>query len=243
MDHADEKDIPVIIELLQHFDLCYRGKVSSIFEFPAFIERPLDRSLWKSESHFTGYSGRHLVCTEETDTFPPGFFSRLQVLISRVLTQEKIHHFKGSSVVDALSYQCLVQISPSNSAIDLIGRSGKLFVQECIQLLDLVQSQIAYLNREVCPTIFLDLLIPSSTDLKRHVQPRYFSIHEIVSGMSMEANIPTGINESVADLLYLGDEEYQETQEGKQTKVAYIPMETILPVQELLSDGDTVSII
>ena len=48
--------------------------------------------------------------------------------------------------------------------------------------------------------------------------------------------------ESATDLLYMGDEDYQREHQGRNTKLAYMPIETILQVQELLSDGDTVSI-
>lgn len=243
MEHVDEEKITVIVELLQHFDLCYRLRDDNIFEFPALIETTLDPEMWKPEPSFERYCGRHLVCTEETDSLPPGFFSRLQVSVSASI-HEKVHHFKGSFIVDALCYQCLVQINSSSTTITLTGRSRKECVHDAIQLLDTVQTQIGGLIRNVCPTVFLKLMIPSSVDLRLHVHPQYYPIHEIVTGASdigMTANT-SGTKETVTDLLYMGDDEYRKAHEGKQTKVAYIPTETILQVQELLSDGDTVRI-
>ena len=244
-EHTDTKDISVIIDLLQHFDLCYRLKDSHTFEFPAFIESHLDYDLWKIDPQFTSYSGRHLVCTDETDSFPPGFFSRLQVWISRCLKQEKIIHFKGSFIIDAVYYQCLVQTNVSSTAISIIGRTKETSTHACMQLLDLIQNQIASLIREVCPTIFIDLMIPSSVDLKHHhVEPHYYSIHDVFAGDSnkrMVTNSVTQCTETITDLLYMGDKEYQLSHGGKQTKVAFIPMEIIMKVQELLSDGDKVS--
>ncbi len=238
-EHIDKEDI---LELLQHFDLCYRLKDNRTFEFPAFIESPLDFELWKPSSQFTNYCGRHLVCIEETDTFPPGFFSRLQVLISKALKQEKVYHFKNSFVIDAIDHQSLVQIVPSCTAINLLGRSGKLHARSCIRLLDVIQNQIAALIRDVCPTIFIDLMIPSCADLKLHkAEPHYYSIHETVTGESVVLNSITNNTETVTDLLYMGDVEYQTSNGGNQTKIAYIPMEIIMNVQELLRDGDTVS--
>ena len=241
MEYLNAEDIPVIIDLLQVFDLCYRIRDTDIFEFPAFIDKSISAEIWKPESNFTAYCGRHLVCTDETDTFPPGFFSRLQVLISKVLTHEKIQHFKCSFLIDALSYQCLVEISASSNSIDLIGRAERSYVQDAIQLLDMVQSQIAILIRDICPTIFLELQIINSTDLKRHEKPCYYSIHQIISGSSDVASSRSAIKETITDLLYMGDREYQRNHEGKETKVAYIPVETVLQIQELLSDGDAVS--
>lgn len=243
MEHIDEDNIHVIVELLQHFDLCYRLNGGNTFVFPVLIETALDPGMWKPESNFTKYCGRHLVCTEETDSFPPGFFSRLQVSVSTASVNEKVHHFKGSFIVDALSYQCLVHMNSFCTSITLTGRSEKECVQDAVQLLDVVQSHIGGLIRNVCPTLFLKLMIPSSVDLKNHAEPHCYSIHEIVAGgsdMKMVAN-SSSTKETVTDLLYMGDEDYRKAHEGKQTKVAYIPTETILQVQELLSDGEIVS--
>lgn len=233
-DHIDEKHISVIIDLLQHFGLCYLIKGSNrVFEFPTYIEKPIDPELWKPKQKFTRYCGRHLVCTDDTDTFPPGFFSRLQVLMSRALQQEQVHHFKGSILIDAGSHQCFVKINLASTSISLIGRSGDKNVQSSIQLLDVAQIQIASLIRNVCPTIFLDLKIPSSADLRCHIEPRYFSIHEIVA-----QNSTSDTEESVTDLLYMGDEEYQRDHQGRNTKLAYMPLEIILEVQKQLNDAD-----
>ena len=242
-EHFDEDHVSVIVELLQHFDLCYRLKHNNtVFEFPAFIQTPLDLNKWKPEPNFKLYCGRHLVCTEETDSFPPGFFSRLQVSMSEVLDAEKVlHHFKSNFIVDARCYQCLVQMNTSSTCIALTGRSEGGCVQDCMQLLDTVQTQVGKLVRNVCPTIFLKLMIPSTVDLKNHVQqPFCYSIHELTAG-GPGVRIAAGTKESVTDLLYMGDEEYRKANEGVQTKVAYIPLATILQVQELLSDGDIVS--
>lgn len=244
-NQVGEKHTSVIIDLLQHFGLCYRLKGSNkTYEFPTYLKDPLDlKRWWKSdEVHFTRYCGRNLACADETDTFPPGFFSRLQVLISRALQQEQIHHFKGSVLIDGSSYQCLVVINSASNSITLIGRAGEKYIQHCIQLLDVAQMQIASLIRSVCPTIFLELKIPSSTDLKRHVTtPKLYSIHEIVARKS-EGTANDG-RESATDLLYMGDEDYEKEHQGRNMKLAYMPIDTILQVQELLSDGETVSFI
>ncbi len=241
-EHVDKSDIPVIIEMLQHFDLCYRLPSSStILKFPAFISEPLDASLWQPNDRYTCYSGRHLSSTEEIDSFPPGFFSRLQVLVSRVLRQETMHHFKGSFIIDAATRQCLASIDVQSTAITVIGRCEKKDASGCMNLMDLVQNQIAALVKDVCPTLFITLQIPSSRDLKIHfVQPHYYSIREIVSGRSILMNPVTKASDSVTDLLYLGDEDYRKSHTGKQTKIAYIPDEILEKVQELLNDGKSV---
>ena len=241
--HIDKNDFPVIISMLQYFDLCYRlHSDNTMLEFPVFIKHPLDPSLWKPDNKFTCYSGRHLVSTEETDLFPPGFFPRLQVVISRALKQATVYHFKDSFLIDAGTRQCLVQIAVHATAVNIVGRTERVDTIACIGLMDLVQGQVAALVKDICPTLFTNLKIPSSSDLKLHrVRPHYYSIHEIVAGDSFLINPTTEVTESVTDLLYMGDEEYSRNHAGLLTKIAYIPDRIICGVQELLGNGESVS--
>ena len=241
--HVDEKHVSVIIDLLQHFGLCYRIRgTNNVFEFPTYLKDPLDKSMWQPDPKFSRYCGRLLVCTDETDTFPPGFFSRLQVLISRAVQQEQVFHFKDCIFIDGAmsSYQCLIEMNSASNSISLIGRTEEKHVRDSIRLLDVSQIQIAALIRNVCPTIFLELKIPSSSDLKRHDPPTYYSIHEIIARKSDAKIVENG--DSITDLLFMGDKCYQKEHQGKNTKVAYMPIELILQVQELLNDGEKVSL-
>lgn len=245
--HTDEQHIPIIVKLLQHFDLCHRVKDTNLFEFPTFISAELDPHLWKHEPRFVAYIGRHLVCADNTDAFPPGFFSRLQVQAYSAFRQEKVLLFKGSFVINASTHQCLVRMSPCSTAIDLIGRTeeGHALTLSCIKLLDNTQSLIANLVRTACPSIFLDLQIISSSDLKAHKDvPHCYSVHEVISADSsskMVTNPVSNMSESSAELLYLGDEALLKNSGGRNMQVAYLPEEIIGKIEELLDDGEKVS--
>lgn len=245
--HTDEQHIPIIVKLLQHFDLCHRVKDTDLLEFPTFISAELDPHLWEHEPRFVAYIGRHLVCADNTDAFPPGFFSRLQVQAYSAFRQEKVLLFKGSFVINASTHQCLVQMSPCSTAIDLIGRTeeGHALTLSCIKLLDNTQSLIANLVRTACPSIFLDLQIISSSDLKAHKDvPHCYSVHEVISADSsskMVTNPVSNMSESSAELLYLGDEALLKNSGGRNMQVAYLPEEIIGKIEELLDDGEKVS--
>ena len=116
-EHVDKQHIPVILQLLQHFELCHRVRDKDIFEFPCYITSPLDKERWKPEQRFIAYSGRIFECTDETDSFPPGFFCRLQVQVSEYFKQEKTVHFKGGFIIDAVTHQCLVTINKQSTSI------------------------------------------------------------------------------------------------------------------------------
>lgn len=243
-EHVDTEHIPVILQLLQHFELCHRVKDKGTFEFPCYISSPLKPELWSRESRFAAYSGRQLECTDDTDSFPPGFICRLQVQVSEYFKQEEPTHFKGGFIVDAKYYQCLVTINNQSTAVALIGRTEKGHGNSCLRLLDHIQNMIAVLTRDMCPTIFLDLKILSSIDLIQHQpRPHKYGIRMVNSALfnyQLVRNSETGSGESPTDLLFLGDDDLRESNKGLRMKVSYIPEEIIAKVQELLQDGEKV---
>ena len=254
----DHQHIDIIMQLLRDFDLCHYNRDTDTLFFPAFLSEELDRSLWTSDVQYQSYIGRRLMCSDVTDSFPPGFFSRLQVQVLNSLRSERVHVFKGSLLVHGTGYQCLVSIgvptqasgpSPPHqrgtlnyrSAITIQARASEGHLFSCCQNLDLIQTMIAQLVRVACPTIFLDLLILSSSDLKAHSpNPHAYTIFEVISaesGGDEVVNEVTGFRDSPLDLLYLGDESVRKTSTGRHTKVAYLSEDIIQRIEELLEDG------
>ena len=240
----DQNHIPIIIELLQYFEICHRHKSSGLYEFPSFITDALERKLWKHEQRFVAYCGRRHVCADVTDAFPPGFFPRLQVQVSGAFLQEKLFLFKGSFIVDVADHQCLVSINANSTFIDLICRTQVGSARSCLLLVDTIQNMIANLIRDFCPTIFLHLRILSCSDLILHRnEPHSYPVNEVISLNSKGESITnqvTNAHETLVDLLYLGDVSLQKSQSGKNMKVAYIPEDIISKIQELLEDDDKV---
>ncbi len=246
-EHIDKQHIPIILELLQQFELCSRVKEDHTFHFPSFITEPLPPDQWKSEpDRFIAYIGRLFVCLEESDAFPPGFFSRLQVQASESIKLAQLSHFKGSFVADAGAHQCLVQINSSSTAIHIIGRITAGQSNACIQLMDAIQTMVALLVRTACPSIFLNLKVFSSSDLKAHAkEPHCYRVSDVVAAHTSNSkvvNVVTGVSESPVDLMFFGDERLQKHNQGRNTKLAYLPEEMVEKVQELLEDGEKVSL-
>ncbi len=246
-EHIDKQHIPIILDLLQQFELCHKVKETKMYHFPSFIMEPLDSAKWRPEpDRFVAYVGRLFVCRDETDAFPPGFFSRLQVQASASLKLVEVHHFKGSFVVDASTYQCLVQINSPSTSIQIIGRITADQSSSCVQLMDAIQTMVALLVRTACPSIFLDPQILSSADLKGHSnQPHSYLISDVVAAATTErmvVNAATGAAESSVDLLFFGDERLKKHNQGRNLKIAFLPEEIIVNVQELLDDGEKVSL-
>ena len=252
----DHQHIDIIIQLLRDFDLCHYNRDTDTLFFPAFLSQELDCSLWTRDAQYPSYIGRRLMCSDVTDSFPPGFFSRLQVQVLNSLRSERVHAFKGSFLVHGSGHQCLVSIGiptkgPSTlhqrdkqnyrSAITIQARASEGHLFSCCQNLDLIQTMIAQLVRVACPTAFLDLLILSSSDLKAHSPDPYaYTIFEVISAESHGeevVNEVTGFRDSPLDLLYLGDESVRKTSTGRHTKVAYLSEDIIQRIEALLEDG------
>ena len=247
-EHIDAQHIPIIIELLQHFDLCRQLKSNGLLEleFPSLLSDTISSTeFWQRSSDFK-YSGRRLVCADDTDSFPPGFFCRLQVQVSNVFKQDNISLFNGSFLVVRNGFESLVKINDCSTAIDLIGRATVSCTGVCYQLLDQIHGILSKLIREACPTVFLKLQIISAVDLEMHTdQPCCFAVGDVIAATSTDKDIvneQTGCCESAIDLLYFGDSSLQKLNSGIYTKIAYIPEDVILKLQDLLEDGENVSL-
>lgn len=103
---------------------------------------------------------------------------------------------------------------------------------------------IAQLVRVACPTVFLDLLILSSSDLKAHSPDPYcYTIYNVISAESRGQEVTndlTGFKDNPLDLLYLGDEAVRKTSSGRNTKVAYLSEDIVQRIEALLVDGEKV---
>lgn len=258
--YLNSQHIQIIIQLLKDFDLCHHNRDTDKLCFPAFLKESLDPHLWGRDAAYESYIGQCLVCSDMTDSFPPGFFSRLQVQVMNSLRSERIHLFKGSFLVEGSGYQCLVSINtPASSsaalrqrnttyghAITMKARASKQHTFSCLQHLHLIQTMIAQLVRVACPTIFLDLHILSSSDLKAHSpEPYCYTIYEVISAQSSEGSVTnrlTHAQEYPLDLLYLGDDAIRKSNSGRHTRVAYLSEDIVQRIEALLVDGDNVRV-
>lgn len=251
----DHQHIQIIIQLLRDFDLCHYNRESDTLLFPAFITDEFPPSLWTRSAEYNSYIGRRLVCSDVTDCFPPGFFSRLQVQVLNSLRSERVYLFKGSFLIQGSGYQCLISMSTAarergslrhqktsySSAITMQARASAGHQFSCAQNLDLIQTMIAQLVRMSCPTVFLDLLILSTSDLRAHSpDPHPYTIYKVILAESNKeevVNESTGFRDSPIDLLYMGDESIRKTSTGRHRKVAYLSEDIVQRIEQLLEDG------
>lgn len=237
-----------IVDLLTSFELCYRSNDQpGHLVFPCLIDSPLPPDLWAPDPRFTAYIGRRLICSLETAFIPPGFFTRLQVQATSLLSpKDSIHLFHNGFVVNAVSHQCLIQLPESDSssprAIDLIGRQAGSSAQSCLHLLDHIQNLFAKLSRQACPSVFFKRKILSASDLKSHSPSIHtYCIDDVLdaeqAGTSL-SNPLSETSETVTELLFFQQETLRQKYGGRKAKVAYLSSEIVSNLEILLAGDD-----
>lgn len=239
-EHMDTNHVTVILELLQRFDLCHLDKRKKTYLFPSFSKENFDVTLWMPDNGLH-YIGRQLSCVDDTDTFPPGFLSRLQVQIYKLLQMDQtMHMFWNCFVVEVSGYQCLVKLSDKSKVLDIVGRAKDTHSRACLALMDMVQGAVAALIKSSCPTVFLSTKVISSSDLQAHVDdPNIYTINEVIREESV-VNNRSGKMESLVDLLYFGDQSLRSSYSSQHTPISHIRGEDVEKLEELLDDGEKV---
>lgn len=233
------------IELLQSFEICHKLKMDGPkYRFPSFNLNKIKEEDWTPGPNYLAYIGRKLTCSNETDFLPPGFLPRLQVQLSSLSgPRETFRIFSNAIICTADSYEYLVRVSEDRSSVDFIGRLVDLkFAGICLHTLDHAQSIMMKLSRQVCPSVFFDMMILSLADLKNHIaSPHVYMISEIVDatrrcvGLYNEGSKST---ETVESLLYFGDERLMEKNTGRGANVMFLHEDIFEKLELLLASEE-----
>ena len=240
-EHMDANHVNVILELLQRFDLCHLDKRKKTYLFPSFSKDCFDVTLWQPDNGLH-YIGRRLSCEDETDTFPPGFLSRLQVQVYKLLQMDQTMHMFGNSFLVEVGsgYHCLVKLANRGKTLDVVGRARDTHSRACLALIDMVQGAVAALVKTSCPTVFLNVKVISCSDLQAHSDdPTIYPIDDVIRAKS-GVNNRSGKAESLVDLLYFGDQSLRTSYTSQHTPISHIRGEDVEKLEELLDDGEKV---
>ena len=234
----------LVLDLLHHFEVCHKTRNNGVYQFPSFITKEMDVAddKWKAGPPFVAYIGRRLSCADETDFFPPGFFPRLQIQICSLSSpKDLIHLYRNSLIIDATKIQCQVRLSRDNRSIDFIGRVTDLnAASSCLQMIDHIQSLMATLSRQLCPSVFFQWSILSARNLQDHSPSlEAYSVTDIIEASHQSEvlwNNTSSCSESVDDLMYMGDKKLKKKCAGRGAKVTFLHDEIFEKLEMLLSD-------
>ena len=228
-DHSE-----IVFKILHNLELycCIRtGDSSEVFYFPSMARHCNNSfmSLWVTEKEkFIKYVGRKWTTCEECDYFPAGFVPFLQAQMVFLQNNKNLALFESGFILDSTTYQCMVKVDrESNNSIEFIGRISSVdYAGKCLLSLDRIQNLVAKLSRTMCPAIFFQHSILSSSDLQDHSpSPQVYQISAVIAadkGGPPLINIRKQSTELPCDLLFFGDSQLMLKGSGLSAKVAYL---------------------
>ncbi|XP_070550397.1 death-associated protein kinase 1-like [Ptychodera flava] len=188
----DLADISSLIDLLKEFELLYEvtmetteGKVIR-YVIPGMLENDMPEDQWKVDRTKNIYYGRRFQCRDETDSFSPGLFPRLQTRLERHF-REMDSPTKGiwkNGMKVCRNVEGLIYMTKGWRAIHLCVRAKKEDdIGECYKMLELVTDDVYDVINICCPGTNIDVHILSADSLKNHSDPEnvsFYTIGEII---------------------------------------------------------------
>jgi hypothetical protein len=234
----------LVLDLLQSFLLCYRGRTNDLYTFPSFNTKCLSDEDWTNDPSFTSYNGRWLVCCDSTDFFPSTFIHQLQVQLSGTSSQgETCNHYKDAIIVTSKDYQFLIKIGNGNQSMNLIGRlKDPKASTSCIYMMDHIHNSISKLCRHLCPALFFKWKIFSGRDLKGHASsPHIYRASDVVQALQTDSplwNETSEVHETVESVMFFDDESLLAKHCGRNMYLCFLPDDVFTKLEQLLDDGE-----
>jgi GTPase SAR1 family protein len=234
-----------IEKLLTHLQLCWKDNANSTYIFPGFIECQFDRQAHWSESpgaeQYTEYVGRSFLCSSQTDLLAPGFVSRLAVYMQGHSLKVAVRR-DCFLVEDPDKIQCLVELARESTSLEVRARTVPQHAEACIKLLEKLQYSMSQLIRLACPNIFINLLILSVADMRKHRWPAHaYKLQDVLDAEKNNTFLvhpKSGEQESTLDLLYCGNPNCKKDRSGEKTRITYLPESLIKQLELLLASED-----
>ncbi|XP_070546736.1 death-associated protein kinase 1-like [Ptychodera flava] len=218
----EDWDVDRVFRLLEKFEILYEEYSDSShrskstekrYVITGMLDDCMPPSKWQKEPSKEIYYGRRIECHDDTDSFSPGLFPRLQTRLYH--TFEKIGRTpsdiwkNGIKVCDEV--EGLVYMPKGWKAIHICVRAERREdIKACHNLLDKLMNTIEDVLDISCPGTNVDRYILSSRSLRNHVDPecvRYYTIETIVAAEKHTRRVydeQFGDEEKLEDLLCVG---------------------------------------
>ncbi|XP_070546951.1 death-associated protein kinase 1-like [Ptychodera flava] len=213
-------DTGLLLNLLKIFELVFEaGKNHSVSDrdmlyiAPALLVENMPESQWRMDPSKQIYFGRRIQCRDETDSFSPGLFPRLQARLYnhfRDLGQTPSGIWKNGIKVCHV-VECLVYMTRGWRAIHICVRAqNEEHIGDCHNLLEMVSEQINDVLEICCPGSDIENRVLSGRSLKLHRDPektQFYQMQKIVDAEMKVVNVydeECGEEEATTDLLCAG---------------------------------------
>ncbi|XP_070546735.1 death-associated protein kinase 1-like [Ptychodera flava] len=218
----EDWDVDRVFRLLEKFEILYKvhndsthrsGSMEKKYVITGMLDDCMPSNKWQKESSKEIYYGRRIECHDDTDSFSPGLFPRLQTRLYH--TFDEIRRTpsdmwkNGIKVCDEV--EGLVYMPKGWRAIHICVRGeGREDTKACHNLLDKLMNTIEDVLDISCPGTNVDHHILSSRSLKNHDDHdkiRYCKIETIIEAEEHSRRVydgQFGEEEKAEDLLCVG---------------------------------------
>ena len=105
---------------------------------------------------------------------------------------------------------------------------------------------MSQLIRLACPNIFINLLILSVADMRKHRWPAHaYKLQDVLDAEKNNTFLvhpKSGEQESTLDLLYCGNPDCKKDRSGEKTRITYLPESLIKQLELLLASEDNAKV-
>ncbi|XP_070550832.1 death-associated protein kinase 1-like [Ptychodera flava] len=238
----DFADIDSLIDLLKELELLFEVTEETTeghdvsFVIPGMLGNDMPKDQWEMDRTKSIYYGRRFQCRDETDSFSPGLFPRLQTRLERHF-REMDSPTKGiwkNGMKVCRNVEGLIYMTKGWRAIHLCVRAKKEDdIGECYRMLELVTDDVYDVINICCPGTNIDVHILSADSLKNHSDPENVSFYTIREIIEAEKKCKQVLDErktqqeEVCELLCLGYDSEVLRNLGYQSDVKWMLQDTL----------------
>ncbi|XP_070562304.1 death-associated protein kinase 1-like [Ptychodera flava] len=188
----DFADIDSLIGLLQELELLFEVTINTAagtdisYIIPGLLENEIPEDQWKQDLTKKIYYGRRFQCRNETDSFSPGLFPRLQTRLERHFRdlENPTQGIWKNGIKICCNVEGLIYMTKGWRAIHLCVRAEREEeIGECYKMLESVTDDVYDVINTCCPGTNIDVHILSVNSLKNHRDPEnvsYYSMSQII---------------------------------------------------------------
>ncbi|XP_078581899.1 uncharacterized protein LOC144865204 [Branchiostoma floridae x Branchiostoma japonicum] len=216
-------DIPLLIKLLQDFQLCHTFD-GRTFILPSLLQQEMEEAAWSPVSSKAVYFGLQIRSRTEIDSFSCDLFPRLQTLLMQA-HPDKLSRpllWKNSAKCTDGKAEALLQITTDKRQLNIFVRSNDGSREDCKSIMDLLKDMTYRLLHETSPGARSRDMVLSALDLREHrPQPHAYSREEVEAAAAKgenlvhpQRNVPEKVSILLMDLRKIKGAESQRRYEG-----------------------------
>ncbi|XP_070546803.1 death-associated protein kinase 1-like [Ptychodera flava] len=197
----DFADIDSLVDLLKELELLFEVSINTAegtelrYVIPGLLENEIPEDQWKQDLTKKIYYGRRFQCRDDTDSFSPGLFPRLQTRLERHfrdLENPTKGIWKNGSKI-CCNVEGLVYMTKGWRAIHLCVRAEREEeIGECYKMLESVTDDVYDVINTCCPGTNIDVHVLSVNSLKNHSDPEkvsYYTMSQIIEAERKNAKV------------------------------------------------------